>query len=87
VGAAHQRAEVADAGDGELRGDAVLAWPGTTRPHLDLARAVATQLTVAGVGDLRPLVSCTHCDRERLWSYRRDGSAAGRNLALIWKTT
>ena len=67
--------------------DAVLAWPGKAKPHLDLARAVATQLTVAGVGDLRPLVSCTHCDRERLWSYRRDGTAAGRNLALIWKTT
>ena len=66
--------------------DAVLAWPDATKPHLDLARAVLAQLTAAGVTDLHPLVSCTQCDRERLWSYRRDGTAAGRNVALIWKT-
>ena len=66
--------------------DAVLAWPDATKPHLDLARAVLAQLTAAGVTDLHPLVSCTKCDRDRLWSYRRDGTAAGRNVALIWKT-
>ena len=46
--------------------DAVLAWPGKAKPHLDLARAVATQLAAAGVSDVRPLVSCTQCDRDRL---------------------
>lgn len=65
--------------------DAVLDWPGSPKPHLDLARAVGAQLAAAGVTDLRPLVSCTGCD-ERLWSYRRDGKGAGRNLSLIWKS-
>lgn len=67
-------------------GETVLAWPGSDRPHLDLSRAVAAQLVTGGLADVRPLVSCTRCDAERLWSYRRDGTAAGRNLALIWKS-
>ncbi len=65
--------------------DAVLDWPGSSKPHLDLVRAVTAQLAAAGITDLRPLVSCTGCD-ERLWSYRRDGQGAGRNLSLIWKS-
>ena len=65
--------------------EAVLAWPGAPRPHLDLARAVALQLQAAGVCEVRSRVACTRCDAERLHSYRRDGRGAGRNLALIWK--
>ncbi|HVT61071.1 MAG TPA: polyphenol oxidase family protein [Thermoanaerobaculia bacterium] len=59
--------------------------PGTAgRPHLDLTAAVCRQLAAAGVHDVRWLISCTRCDAERLWSYRREGKAAGRNLAFIW---
>jgi copper oxidase (laccase) domain-containing protein len=28
---------------------------------------------------------CTRCRPEILWSYRRDGVGAGRNLALVWR--
>jgi copper oxidase (laccase) domain-containing protein len=55
------------------------------RPRLDLARAVALQLAACGVERPRVVGGCTRCDAERLWSYRRDGRAAGRNLALIWR--
>jgi YfiH family protein len=55
------------------------------RPHLDLASAVAHQLGAAGVGRIVTVGACTRCHPEWLWSHRRDGAAAGRNLALIWK--
>ena len=56
------------------------------RPHLDLRAAVAGQLATAGVDDVRRLGGCTRCDAEHLWSYRRDGLSAGRNLAVVWRT-
>lgn len=55
------------------------------RPHLDLQAAARRQLAAAGVGDVRWLPQCTRCDAERLWSYRRQGTAAGRNLAFVWR--
>ena len=55
------------------------------RPHADLALAVARQLAAAGVGRLVAVPWCTRCHPEWLWSHRRDGEAAGRNLALIWR--
>jgi len=54
------------------------------RPHLDLVAAATEQLRRAGVRDVDVLETCTCCD-DRLWSYRRDGRAAGRNLAMIQK--
>ncbi len=55
------------------------------RPHLDLQRAVAAQLAAAGVGTIRVVERCTRCHTRLLSSYRRDGAAAGRNLALLWR--
>jgi YfiH family protein len=55
------------------------------RPHLDLTAAVRRQLADAGVGAVRAVAHCTRCDAARLWSYRRDGKGAGRNLAFIWR--
>ncbi|HYG65367.1 MAG TPA: polyphenol oxidase family protein [Thermoanaerobaculia bacterium] len=55
------------------------------RPHLDVTAAVRRQLEDAGVRDVRVISHCTLCDGERLWSYRRDGKGAGRNLAFIWR--
>ncbi len=57
------------------------------RPHLDLAAASRAQLRAGGVAEIRSLERCTRCDAAHLWSYRRDGAAAGRNLALIWRRT
>ena len=53
------------------------------RPHLDLVAAAREQLVRSGVDRIRAINVCTRCD-ERLWSYRRDGPGAGRNLAAIW---
>lgn len=53
------------------------------RPHLDLQLAVARQLVACGVVHIRKVERCTFC-HDDLWSYRRDGRSAGRNLACIW---
>jgi YfiH family protein len=55
------------------------------RPHLDLRLAARLELERAGVERITTLDACTRCDAERLWSYRRDGRGAGRNLALLWQ--
>ncbi len=55
------------------------------RPHLDLARAAEIELARCGVAEIRRLGSCTACHPRTLESFRRDGSAAGRNVSLIWR--
>ena len=55
------------------------------RPMLDLQAAVAAQLAAAGVTEIETLTACTRHHPEWLWSYRRDGAGAGRNLALVWR--
>jgi hypothetical protein len=63
-----------------------VAVPGPAgRPHLDLPGAARRQLEAAGVRDVIVLPRCTRCDGERLWSYRREGKAAGRNMGFIWR--
>ncbi len=59
-------------------------WNGT-KPHLDLGQAVRLQITGAGVdaGNIEVLGGCTCCEPDRFFSYRRDGSDAGRHLAVI----
>ena len=57
------------------------------RPHLDLTAAARHQLETAGVEAIRTVGACTHCDPERLWSYRREGPGGGRNVAYVWRTT
>ncbi|MEE2778314.1 MAG: peptidoglycan editing factor PgeF [Acidobacteriota bacterium] len=54
------------------------------QPHLDLHRAVMDQLARAGVDRIDSVPACTRCEPERLWSYRREGPRAGRNLAFVW---
>lgn len=55
------------------------------RPHLHLQEAAAAQLRELGVEDIRRVAICTRCAVDRLWSYRRDGRDAGRNLSLVWR--
>jgi YfiH family protein len=63
-----------------------VATPGPAgKPHLDLPGAARLQLVQAGVGGVVVLPRCTRCDEATLWSYRRDGKKAGRNLGLIWR--
>ena len=66
--------------------DAVAHRGPSGRPHLDLAAAVRAQLRAGGVTEVHQLACCTRCDATHLWSYRREGKAAGRNLALIWRS-
>lgn len=70
---------------GASRPDVVVPGSGE-RPHLDLQEAVRHQLETAGVREVAAVSHCTRCDAERLWSYRREGRGAGRNLALIWRS-
>lgn len=56
------------------------------RPHLDLVGAARSQLEERGVRATHAAGVCTRCDSQRLWSYRRDGTTSGRNLAAIWRT-
>jgi YfiH family protein len=65
-------------------GGTVLPGP-AGRPHLDLAAAARHQLKAAGVGEVRSVASCTRCEAERLYSYRREGKGVGRNVAYIWR--
>lgn len=63
-----------------------IAVPGPAgKPHLDLAGAARLQLARAGVGDVVVLPRCTRCDEGKLWSYRREGKRAGRDLGFIWR--
>ncbi|HEX2641530.1 MAG TPA: peptidoglycan editing factor PgeF [Thermoanaerobaculia bacterium] len=55
------------------------------KPHLDLQEAVRHQLAEGGVGEVEAVRACTRCATERLYSYRREGKGAGRNLSLIWR--
>ena len=64
------------------------AVPGPAgKPHLDLPGVARFQLQKAGVGDIVVLPRCTRCDEKALWSYRRDGKLAGRNLGFIWRSS
>ncbi len=64
---------------------AEVAHPGPAgKPHLDVARAAELQLRRAGIDDVRRLGPCTRCHPELLWSYRREGAKAGRNIAYVW---
>jgi polyphenol oxidase len=53
------------------------------KAYLDLRRAVRRQLESAGVTDVEDVPGCTRCDADRFFSFRRDGAASGRHLAVI----
>jgi YfiH family protein len=61
------------------------AGGGGAKARVDLKRANAVQLAAAGVRnvaiDAGP--ECTMCDRERFYSYRREGGRTGQHLAFI----
>lgn len=70
----------------QASGDEVVRRGRSSRPHLDLHRAAQIQLGAAGVRRSRALPLCTRCEDGLLWSFRREGQGAGRNLAYIWRS-
>ncbi len=66
-------------------GDGVVRNGPRGRPHLDLVAAAVAQLARHGVQEVHTVDACTRCDEDRLFSYRREGPAAGRNVAAIWR--
>jgi polyphenol oxidase len=59
--------------------------PEWNKPHLNLAEANRRQLISFGIREEHIEIStlCTSCRGDLLFSYRRDGSRAGRMLAVI----
>ncbi len=74
---ARQVAEVSD--------DTVIQSGKSIKPHLDLQAAVRAQLSREGVREIQVLERCTYCHPEQLYSFRRNGPMAGRNVSLIWR--
>lgn len=64
----------------------VLSPASGRRPFVDPVTAVSVQLRNAGIRSICSLASCTRCNADEFWSYRRDGAAAGRNYSLAWFT-
>jgi polyphenol oxidase len=62
---------------------AAFAVNASGRWQCDLALLVRQRLASAGLGSIFGGVWCTYADRERFFSYRRDGRC-GRMAALIW---
>ncbi|MEX2601544.1 MAG: peptidoglycan editing factor PgeF [Balneolaceae bacterium] len=56
------------------------------KPHVDLKGFIVSQLAGAGVkeGHVQVDQGCTWLDRDRFYSYRREGDQAGRMLAMVW---
>lgn len=62
-------------------GDAVIQGPA-----VDLAGAARAALTARGIaaGAIWTLETCTACDADRWFSFRRDGAPTGRQAGLVW---
>lgn len=78
-------ADVAGRVSSSCRDDVVRPGRGE-RPHLDLVATARSQLVELGITEVRSCDVCTRCHADRLWSYRRDGTGCGRNLAVVWRT-
>jgi YfiH family protein len=57
-------------------------------PAVDLAAAARAALVAAGVPApaVATVDACTSCEPGRLYSYRRDGAACGRQAGVVWAT-
>lgn len=56
------------------------------KPHIDLHGAAEWQLRDLGVQRVHRIDSCTQCNSNVLWSYRREAGSNGRNLTFAWLT-
>jgi copper oxidase (laccase) domain-containing protein len=55
------------------------------KPHVNLAAIARDKLLSLGLPEpnIEVVPGCTHTDRERFFSFRRDGRTSGRHLSLI----
>jgi hypothetical protein len=55
------------------------------KPHVDLRRMLRAELRAEGLADsaIDDVWGCTVSERERFFSFRRDGKASGRHLSAI----
>jgi YfiH family protein len=85
VGAFEVGPEVVEAMSRALPGVHGLVQSGGHKPHVNLGRAIESQLRNAGVPlrQIEQLAGCTHAEAGRFFSFRRDGRASGRHLAAI----
>jgi len=61
--------------------------PGARRgSHADLAFIARESLEQAGVTEIHDTGLCTICAPELLWSFRREGEAAGRQGVVAWRS-
>lgn len=58
---------------------------GAAKAMVDLRRATRARLVATGIADedVEDVGGCTRCDRARYHSFRRDGDASGRLLAVV----
>jgi YfiH family protein len=77
--------EVAEQVTASVPGAEGVVLRGAGKPHVDLSCALHAQLRAAGLAApaIERVPGCTFSDRERFFSYRRDGAASGRHLAVI----
>ncbi len=76
--------EVVDAFDNARLSDAINR-DGFAKPHIDLPKAVATQLKTAGLNEeqIDRTDRCTYTLADEFFSHRRDNGRTGRQAALI----
>jgi YfiH family protein len=70
----------------EATGSRALYSPERERPHIDLVDATRRVLLHQGLDSVHSVACCTHCRPDLLYSYRREGPGAGRNVALVWRS-
>lgn len=73
--------EVVD-GIGAHMPESVFVRRGGKRPHVDPGAAAVWQLKQSGVESVERVLACTRCSSE-LWSHRRDGASAGRQVGVV----
>jgi hypothetical protein len=83
VGAEVREAFVAADREGESESEAAFAPGAPGKFHADLYALARLRLARSGVSSIYGGDCCTYTERERFYSYRRDG-ATGRMASLIW---
>ncbi len=83
VGAEVRAAFIAADPAGEAESEAAFAPGGAGKFHADLYALARRRLARGGVAKVYGGAYCTYTERERFYSYRRDG-ATGRMASLIW---
>jgi hypothetical protein len=81
-------AEVAELFEKEYSDSRVVAPASGGKALLDLCRALEIQMDRAGIpaGNRHDLGACTRCNPREFFSYRAEGPASGRMIAIIGRT-